>query len=136
MADFKVLRGESSRISSDVTPIQDGQVYFTQDDGGLYIDTEEKRTRINPPSQQIAAILSAQLWGAQGEGYTQQIFVDELSADSNGTISLTQGVTKEQWQAACDANMRILSQQDHALTILALGDKPEIDIPVLVTIIY
>lgn len=51
MADFKVLRGESSRISSDVTPIQDGQVYFTQDDGGLYIDTEEKRTRINPPSQ-------------------------------------------------------------------------------------
>ena len=35
MALFKILRGDSSRISPDVTPFHDGYAYFTQDDGGL-----------------------------------------------------------------------------------------------------
>ena len=52
MALFKILKGDSSRISTDVTPFHDGWAYFTPDDGGFYIDSEDngeqKRHRINP----------------------------------------------------------------------------------------
>ena len=40
MALFKILKGDSSRISTDVTPFHDGYAYFTPDDGGFYIDSE------------------------------------------------------------------------------------------------
>lgn len=55
MSLFKILRGNSSRISVNVTPFHDGWCYYTSDDGGFYIDSEEengskKRTRINPES--------------------------------------------------------------------------------------
>lgn len=56
MALFKILKGPSSRISTDVTPFHDGYAFYTPDDGGLYIDSEDdgvqKRTRINPRSKQ------------------------------------------------------------------------------------
>jgi len=50
---FKILKGDSSRISMDVTPFHDGWCYYTSDDGGFYIDSVDesgakKRTRINP----------------------------------------------------------------------------------------
>ena len=52
MSLFKILKGDSSRISTDVTPFHDGWAYFTPDDGGFYIDSEDngeqKRHRINP----------------------------------------------------------------------------------------
>ena len=50
MALFKIMRGDSSRISTDVTAFHDGYAYFTPDDGGFYIDAEyngeQKRYRI------------------------------------------------------------------------------------------
>lgn len=52
MALFKILKGDSARISTDVTPFHDGYAYFTPDDSGFYIDSEDngvqKRHRINP----------------------------------------------------------------------------------------
>ncbi len=52
MALFKILRGDSSKISTDITPFHDGWCYFTADDGGFYIDVtvngENHRVRINP----------------------------------------------------------------------------------------
>lgn len=52
MSLFKILRGNSARISTDVTAFHDGYAYFTPDDGGFYIDAEledgtEKRIKIN-----------------------------------------------------------------------------------------
>lgn len=53
MSLFKILKGDSSRISTDVTPFHDGWAYFTPDDDGFYIDSqdgdEQKRHRINKP---------------------------------------------------------------------------------------
>lgn len=51
MSLFKILKGNSSRISLEATPFHDGWCYFTNDDGGFYIDSTgedgaEKRTRI------------------------------------------------------------------------------------------
>lgn len=51
MSLFKPLKGDSSRISMDITPFHDGWCYFTTDDGGFYIDSigedgTQKRTRV------------------------------------------------------------------------------------------
>lgn len=51
MSLFKPLKGDSSRISLDVTPFHDGWAYFTTDDGCLYIDCvtqdgTQKRIRV------------------------------------------------------------------------------------------
>ena len=55
MSLFKILRGASSRISTDTTPFHDGYAYFTPDDGGFYIDVttdgSDKRIRINPKTE-------------------------------------------------------------------------------------
>ncbi len=51
MGLFKILRGDSSRISASATPFHDGYAYFTPDDGKLYIDAlvggKQKRICIN-----------------------------------------------------------------------------------------
>ena len=50
MSLFKPLKGDSSRISLDVTPFHDGWAYFTPDNGGFYIDCEvdgeQRRVRV------------------------------------------------------------------------------------------
>lgn len=49
---FKILKGDSSRISMDVTPFHEGYAYVTEDQGGFYVDLvvngENKRVQINP----------------------------------------------------------------------------------------
>lgn len=54
MGLFKILRGDSSRISTTVTPFHDGYAYFTPDDGKLYIDaqvgSEQKRICVSGAS--------------------------------------------------------------------------------------
>lgn len=53
MSLFRILKGDSSRISTDVTPFHDGYAYFTPDDGGFYIDAEvggaQVRKRVSDP---------------------------------------------------------------------------------------
>ena len=52
MSLFKILKGSSSRIDLNTTDFHDGYAYFTPDDGGFYIDSDdngsEQRIRINP----------------------------------------------------------------------------------------
>lgn len=54
---FKILKGDSSRISTDVTPFHEGYAYVTANDGGFYIDmnngTADERIRINPTATQV-----------------------------------------------------------------------------------
>lgn len=51
MAQFNIVKGDSSRISTDITPFQEGRFYLTND-GGLYVDAvvngENKRIHLNP----------------------------------------------------------------------------------------
>lgn len=50
MAVFQVLRGKAENLKK--RKFHDGYMYFTPDDGALYIDSEldgeKRRTRINP----------------------------------------------------------------------------------------
>ena len=52
MSLFKILRGDSSRISTDITPFHDGYAYFTPDDGSFYIDINTG-TKDAPNNQRI-----------------------------------------------------------------------------------
>lgn len=136
MSLFKVLRGDSSRISTDITPFHDGWCYFTSDDGGFYIDVvdehgEEKRTCINPKSTSIDVILESEDWSDKN----QTIQIDGMKAAQNGLIGISQNNTIEQFQAASLAQMYVSNQQDGFLTITASGDVPACDISVTVTLI-
>ena len=77
MALFKILKGTSARISTDVTPFHDGYAYFTTDDSGFYIDSldngVQKRHRINPENA--------------GGGTLQQ--VTDSGATTSNAISIT-----------------------------------------------
>ena len=108
MALFKIMRGDSSRISTDVTAFHDGYAYFTPDDGGFYIDAEyngeQKRYRINPigaGSVAVNATLLASGWSA-GQ---QTIEVQGVSPDTNGFIGLSQTVTDAEMESAKNAEL-------------------------------
>lgn len=134
MALFKILRGDSSRISTDVTPFHDGYAYFTPDDGGFYIDTEtdkgQERIRINPPVYAVAvdAILYSNAWN-NGK---QTIAVNGLTEGTNGTIGISQDITPEQMDAAHNAMLYACGQGKNTLTIAVYGETPTCDIPVTV----
>ena len=113
MALFKIMRGDSSRISTDVTAFHDGYAYFTPDDGGFYIDAEyngeQKRYRINPigaGSVAVNATLLASGWSA-GQ---QTIEVQGVSPDTNGFIGLSQTVTDAEMESAKNAELYVCGQ--------------------------
>ena len=49
---FKILKGPSSRISTDITPFHEGYAYVTEDGGDFYVDLmvngKQERVQINP----------------------------------------------------------------------------------------
>lgn len=135
MALFKILQGESSRISTDITPFHEGYAYFTPDDGGFYIDAvvggENERICINPNSIPVECTLSKDAWNSK----KQTITVDGLFADSNGYVGLSPNASDEAFEAATRAAMRITKQEDNTLTISCGGEIPTIDIPIIIIIL-
>lgn len=134
---FKILQGDSSRISVDITPLHPGWCYFTQDDGRLYIDSADedgsnpKRTCINPTtggaSKAVPGVLTKNGW-VSGQ---QTLPVVGLTAEQNGVIGVTQNITDAQMEAAKGAEMYVCNQVNGALTVACFGDAPQIDIPVV-----
>lgn len=89
---FKILKGDSSRISTDVTPFHEGYAYVTANDGGFYIDmnngTADERIRINP--QEVPAggsagqVLTKTADGAEWKDAPKPTSVDGMSG---GTLT-------------------------------------------------
>lgn len=133
---FKILQGDSSRISTDITPLHPGWCYFTSDDGKLYIDSQEedgtqKRTCINPNSEGASVAVKGVLTKNGWTSGQQALLVTGLRADHNGVIGVAQEITDSQMEAAKAAEMYVCSQSDGVLTVAAFGDTPHIDIPVV-----
>ncbi len=132
---FKILKGDSSRISLDVTPFHDGWCYFTSDDGKLYIDSEDggnqKRTCINPTSVSASKAVTGTLTKNGWVNGQQTLLVAGLKENQNGVIGIAQEVTNSQMEAAKRAEMYVCGQVDGALTVACFGDIPQIDIPVV-----
>lgn len=141
MALFKILKGDSSRIDTSVTPFHDGYAYFTPDDGGFYIDSIEngiqKRIRVTSPnsggseSSAIYGTLLASGW----KNSQQRIAVENLKANQNGMIGVTHTITDEQLNACGAAGLYVCNQEDGYLTIALSGDTPPCDIPVVIILL-
>lgn len=140
MALFKILKGNSARISTDVTPFHDGYAYFTTDDGGFYIDAEadgiQKRYKINEKSSgggtsvvEAETVLSASGW----TGNTQTITVQDVTETSSGRIAPAQTITADQMSALAEANISVTGQDDGSITLTAFGTVPNVDIPILIS---
>lgn len=139
MALFKVLKGDSSRISTDVTPFHDGYAYFTPDDGGFYIDSEDngeqKRHRINPVNSGGSTAVSATLLSGGWSSGEQTLQISGVTAESNGVIGLSQSVSDAEMEAAKNAELYVCGQGTGTITIAAYGETPTRDIPVVVILL-
>lgn len=135
MALFKILKGDSSRIDTSTTPFHDGYAYFTPDDGGFYIDSEnngvQKRIRINPASTTITETLLSSGWNSG----RQTLTIQGVTTDSNGMIGIAHNATEDEMTAARDAELYICDQGTNSLTIAASGDVPTCDIPVVIVLV-
>ena len=134
MSLFKILRGDSSRISTSTTPFRDGWAYFTPDDSGFYIDAAtddgNKRLRINPKAKNVACTLSGTGWS----GNTQTVTVAGLGANSNGSADLAMDISTAALTAATKARMRVTGQAEGQITVTAYGTVPTVDIPIVVKV--
>lgn len=139
MALFKILKGDSSRISTDVTPFHDGYAYFTPDDGGFYIDSEDngeqKRHRINPVNSGGSTAVSATLLSGGWSSGEQTLQISGVTAESNGVIGLSQSVSDAEMEAAKNAELYVCGQGTGTITIAAYGETPTRDIPVVVILL-
>ena len=139
MALFKILKGDSSRISTDVTPFHDGYAYFTPDDGGFYIDSEDngeqKRHRINPVNSSGSTAVSATLLSGRWSSGEQTLQISGVTAESNGVIGLSQSVSDAEMEAAKNAELYVCGQGTGTIAIAAYGETPTRDIPVVVILL-
>lgn len=139
MSLFKILKGDSSRISTDVTPFHDGWAYFTPDDGGFYIDSEDngeqKRHRINPVNSSGSTAVSATLLSGGWSSGEQTLQISGVTAESNGVIGLSQSVSDAEMEAAKNAELYVCGQGTGTITIAAYGETPTRDIPVVVILL-
>lgn len=139
MVLFKILKGDSSRISTDVTPFHDGYAYFTPDDGGFYIDSEDngeqKRHRINPVNSSGSTAVSATLLSGGWSSGEQTLQISGVTAESNGVIGLSQSVSDAEMEAAKNAELYVCGQGTGTITIAAYGETPTRDIPVVVILL-
>lgn len=139
MALFKILKGDSSRISTDVTPFHNGYAYFTPDDGGFYIDSEDngeqKRHRINPVNSSGSTAVSATLLSGRWSSGEQTLQISGVTAESNGVIGLSQSVSDAEMEAAKNAELYVCGQGTGTITIAAYGETPTRDIPVVVILL-
>lgn len=137
MSLFKILKGDSSRIDMRTTPFHDGYAYFTPDDGGFYIDSEDggvqRRIRINPDfgSTSVPKTLTANGW-SNGQ---QVLAIEGITADSNGIIGIAQNITEAQLEAATNAGLYVCAQGAGTLTVAVSGETPDCDIPVVAILI-
>lgn len=135
MSLFKLLRGNSSHISTSITPFHDGWAYFTTDDGGFYIDAEtesgeQKRILVNQKSEAVTAALTAASWS----GGKQTLSIPNLGATQNGVIGLSDAVEGDLLKEARAADLHIESQSAGNLVIEARGTQPTHDLPVVVVL--
>ena len=134
MALFKILKGDSARISTDITPFHDGYAYFTPDNVGFYIDSEDngvqKRYRINPENSGTSTSVSSVLLASGWSNNQQTLVIDGITANSNGIIGLAQSATTEEIESAQSADLYICGQGVDTITVAILGKTPSHDIPI------
>lgn len=160
---FKILKGPSSRISTDITPFHEGYAYVTEDGGDFYVDLivegKQKRVQINPDEipaggkdgQLLTKTATgwewkdaptggsesfpAVLYANRWEAGKQVISLRNVKADTNGVVGISQDISESAMEAAQAASLYISGQTTGSITITAFGDTPAVDIPISVVLI-
>lgn len=86
-------------------------------------------------SQAVKATLVSSKWTWTGSAYSQTLEIEGLAAEMNGVIGIGQNLSLEQLDAVYMAGLMVGEQGDGTLTILASGDMPYCDIPVVIILL-
>lgn len=81
---FKILHGNDSRISTDITPYHEGYCYVTHN-GSFYVDMNGQRIKLNAKDAEtlMGASLSTILTSSEVEIPTSKAVFDALSEKSS-----------------------------------------------------
>lgn len=82
---------------------------------------------------EVTATLSASKWSGSAAPYTQKVTISGMAADTPGIARVNyQTATKEQRNAARYAMLCLTAQGTNTVTITADGEKPTVDIPMVI----
>ncbi len=84
-------------------------------------------------SRSVDAVLYADAW--RGTPNVQSVQIDGLTAEQNGSISISNLAVQDEKEAAMNASLYVVAQTDGELTIGVEGVLPTIDIPVTIIIL-
>ena len=100
-----------------------------------FIKVDEILAEKGGKSVSIECTLIASSWVGVDAPFTQELAVTDLGAAQNGNISVAHSATLEQREMARDAKLCVTGQSDGKLIISADGEMPDIDIPVVITLL-
>lgn len=105
----------------------------TEDSNMVIIDTVlgEKAEH----SKYVNTTLLSTGWSGVEAPFVQEIAVDGLGEVQNGYISVAHSATPDQRDVARCAMLAVSGQKDGALTIVADGELPDLDIPVCIILL-
>ena len=83
------------------------------------------------PSETVNVTLLANAWVNR----QQTLSVSAVMADQNGYVTLPQAFSDAQYDAVVAAEMFVTAQADGSITISCRGDTPQINIPILITLL-
>lgn len=100
-----------------------------------FIKVDEILAEKGGKSVSIECTLIASSWAGVDAPFTQELAVTDLGVAQNGNISVAHSATFEQREMARDAKLCVTGQSDGKLIISADGEMPDIDIPVVITLL-
>lgn len=83
----------------------------------------------------VNSTLFANAWVGIASPYKQDIQIEGLTSERNGTIDISNSATAEQRELARNAMLFVCGQSSGVLTIAADGDCPTADIPVSIILL-
>lgn len=86
-------------------------------------------------SVSVPCTLLASAWTGVDSPFVQELMVTGLGALQNGNISVAHSATFEEREMARDAKLCVTGQAAGKLIISADGEMPDIDIPVIITLL-
>mgnify|MGYP005973241539 FL=1 len=100
-----------------------------------FIEVDRILAEKGDKSASVECTLVASSWVGVDAPFTQELVVTGLGSVQNGNISVAHSATFEQREAARDAKLCVTGQADGKLIISADGEMPEVDIPVVITLL-
>lgn len=91
-------------------------------------------SKANRPNIMFITV-KASNWYGESAPFTTTLRAEGLKPSNTGIIGLPFSITDEQFNAAAEAQLRLVSVQRDSFQLQAYGVKPEIDIPIQITIV-